>query len=261
MTYPSTRKMRLRGHTGIRVGIILGSVGLVLVIVGIVLLVTQGFGKISDFQRVSFAEGTGTIHFDSAGGYTAYYEAPEASSSVSYGSRIEVALRNSATGAPVAVSQYGANSNGTTSEFTYDYDGRHGVAFLQFHIDTPGTYQVAIRGENVDPNGDVAFGESVATGTVGGIAAIVIGALLLIAGVVLLIVGFASRHGHKKQLQRYGMPPPMYPPPGYAGQPGYPPAGYPGQPGYPGYPPPAGYPPPPQPAQQPPPAEPWPPKE
>lgn len=249
MTYPSPQKTRLRGHTGIRVGIILAAAGLIILIVGIVLLATQSLGKINGFQRVSFAEGTGELTFDSTGGYTAYYEAPTASLTTP---TVEVAMRDKATGALVALTQYGQNGDSTT-RLTYDYDGRHGVAVLQFHIDAAGTYQVAVRGSGIDPNADMAFGRSIGSGLVGGASAMVVGVLLLIAGVIVLVVGLVRRHGHKNQLRQYGMPPPGYPAPGYPA-PGYPPPGYP-PPGYPGAPP--GYPPP---AQQPP-AEPWPPKE
>ena len=221
---PPSGKVKLRGHTGIRVGAILSIVGLVLLIVGIVVIVTQSFSKVDGFQRISFREQTGTVNFSSAGGYIAYYEAPGVSSSITFVPGIQLAMRNKATGAAVDFVPYGNNADGKLDRLTYDYHDHHGVAYRQFHINTPGTYEVAIRGSSgVDPNGDVAFGKSIAKGTALGAGATAIGVLLLIAGLIVLLVGVLRRRGHKKQLAQYG---------GYPPQPGYPQQHYP-QPGYP----------------------------
>jgi uncharacterized membrane protein len=235
--------MRLRGHTGIRVGIVLAAVGLLITIVGIVLLVTQSFSKVDGFQRVSFAQSSGSVTFGKAGDYVAYYEAPGVTSDIGYVPGVAIELRSAATGADVELVRYGNNANGELDRLTYSYGGHHGVAYRQFHISAPGRYQVTVRpGTGADPSGDVAFGTSIARGTVLGAAATVVGVLLLIAGVIVLIVGVARRHGHKKQLQRYGYPPmyppSIHPPPGFAGRPGYPPPGYPPS----AYPPPPAYP-------------------
>lgn len=254
---PGGGKARLRGHTGIRVGAILSIVGVLVLIAGIVILATQSFSKVDSFQRISFRQQTGTVTFSSAGGYLAYYEAPSVTSSISFVPGIELAMRNKATGAAVDFVPYGNNANGKLDRLTYDYHGHHGVAYRQFHIPTPGAYEVAVRGSSgVDPNGDVAFGKSIATGTALGAGTTVIGVLLLIAGLIVLIVGLVRRSRHKKQLAQYGYPPaPNYPPPGY-GPPGYPPPGYP-PPGYPpqNYPPPGSPPP-----GSPPPGGTWPPE-
>ncbi len=270
---PPSGKVKLRGHTGIRVGAILSIVGLVLLIVGIVVIVTQSFSKVDGFQRISFRQQTGTVHFTSAGGYIAYYEAPGVTSNITFVPGIELAMRNKATGAPVAFVPYGNNADGKLDRLTYDYHDHHGVAYRQFHINTPGTYEVAIRGSSgVDQNGDVAFGTSIAKGTVVGAGATAIGVLLLIAGLIVLLVGLLRRRGHKKQLAHYGGYPPQsgypqqgYPAPGYPQQ-GYPQQGYPQQ-GYPqqGYPqqgyPQQGYPQQGYPQPQPPPGGQWPPPE
>lgn len=268
MTQPAPPSMRLRGHTGIRVGVVLAVVGLLITIVGIVLLVTQSFSKVDGFQRVSFAQSSGSIMFGKAGDYVAYYEAPGVTSNISYVPGVAIELRSAATGADVDLVRYGNNANGELDRLTYSYGGHHGVAYRQFHISAPGRYEVTVRpGTGADPNGDVAFGTSIARGVVLGAVGTVVGVLLLIAGVIVLIVGVARRHGHKKQLQRYGYPPtypPMYPPSMYPpGGPGYPPPGYPPPPS--AYPPP-GYSPPGStaPGSTPPgaaPPEPWPPKE
>ncbi len=255
---PPPGKVKLRGHTGIRVGAILSVVGLVLLIVGIVVIATQSFSKVDGFQRISFRQQTGTVHFDSAGGYIAYYEAPGVTDNISFVPAVAILMRNKATGAPVHFVPYGNNADGKLDRLTYSYHGHHGVAYRQFHINAPGTYEVAIQGSSgVDQNGDVAFGTSIAKGTVIGAGGLAIGALLLIAGLIVLLVGLLRRRGHKKQLAHHGSypPPPSYPQQGYPQQgfpaPGYPQQGYPPQ-NYPpqNYPPPQ---PPPQGGQWPPP--------
>jgi hypothetical protein len=302
MTAPAPKRPRLRGHTAIRVGAILAAAGLAVLIAGIIVIATQTLSKVDSFQRVSFRAGTGVVSFTRTGNYVAYYEAPSVTSSISEVPGIEVALRNQASGADVQLQRYGNNPNGKIDRLTYSYHGHHGVAVLQFHIDTPGKYDAAVRASSAaDPNGDIAFGPSIKTGTIVGGGLSALGALLLLAGVIVLIVGLVRRRNHKKELQTlYGAQPvPGYPPSGYPPQGGYPPqqGGYPPQQGgySPAYPPPApppgytppGYPPPSYPApsgppssgppssgppssgppssgsqpSEPPPSEPWPPKE
>jgi hypothetical protein len=242
------------------VGAILGIVGLVALVIGIVILATQSLSKVNGFQRVSFAQGRGSVTFDKTGDYVAYYEAPNVSSSISVVPAFRLALVNSTTGTPVNLIRYGNNANGKLDKLTYDYNGHKGVAVVEYHIGTAGRYDVALQaGSDVAPSADVAFGQSIEKGTIVGGLLAGVGFLILLAGIIVLIVGLVRRRGHKKQLaaasygyggyspQPYGQP--GYPPPGY-GQPG-PPPGY-GQPGPPpGYPP-AGYAPPgqPQPEQQ-----------
>ena len=298
MTAAKQPKQRLRGHTGIRVGSILAIVGVLALIAGIIVIATQSFSKVNGFQRVSFAQQTGTISFSKAGDYVAYYEAPGVNNDITRVPAILLEMRSHSTHQSVTLVPYGNNASGKLDKLTYNYNGHNGVAFRQFHIATAGAYDVAVRGgPGADQSGDIAFGPSIETGTLVGAGLAVVGVLLIIAGLIVLIVGLVRRSRHKKELAQYGYgypaPPgypqqgygqPGYPPPGqpqqgYGQQPGYPPRGYPqqgsgqqgyGQPGYgaPGYPPPGSQPPPPQsppssPPQAPPSgsSDPWPPKD
>ncbi|MGH8860898.1 MAG: hypothetical protein ACRDVG_06625 [Jatrophihabitantaceae bacterium] len=215
---PPGRQARLRGHTGMRVGIALTVPGLILLIVGIVVIATQSFTKVDGFQRVSFAQGTGTIDFSKSGDYVAYYEAPGVNSGISLVPAILLSLRDHGTDAPVTLTPYGNNADGRLDKLTYSYHGHHGVAFREFHIATPGAYGVILRGgPGVDPSGGVAFGESIATGTIVGALLVLVGIGLLVAGVVLIIVAAVRRRGHKKQLAAgyaagYGWPQNPWPP-------------------------------------------------
>jgi hypothetical protein len=102
-----------------------------------------------------------------------------------------------------------------------------------------------------------------------GIVCVIVGALLLAAGIISLLVGrkaapvTGTPTGYPPVQPGVQPPPPGYPqqqsPPGYPQQP--PPSGYPQQPppGYPSQPPPSGYQPPPPSGYQPPPPPPYPP--
>lgn len=239
-------KPRLRGHTGIRVGAILSLIGLGLLIAGIVVIAAGSLGKVNDFQRVRIADGTGSVHFSSSGGYVAYYEASDVTDSDNQRIPLVRVQLTSPSGTKMTLSTlYGGNTNGTIKKLTYSYNGHHGAALYQFHIDEAGTYQVQVAALNTPPDATIAFGTSIATGTFLGAALAGFGVLLLVAGLIVLIVGLVRRRNHKNQLLTatgYGaVPPPNYPPGGYPGPyagpyPGYPPQ----QPG----PPPSAYPPP-----------------
>jgi hypothetical protein len=278
MSYPPpppgapARPGRLRGHTGIRVGAILAIVGLVALIVGIVVLATQSLSKVNDFQRVSFAQGSGSITFNKTGDYVAYYEAPDVTSSIKVVPAFRLLLVNHATRAPVSLVPYGNNANGKIDKLTYNYNGHKGVAVVEYHIGSPGQYDVALQpSSDVAPSAKIAFGQSIEKGTIVGGLLAGVGFLVLLAGVIVLVIGLVRRRGHKKQLATasgYGAYPPPYGQQGYPQQ-GYPQQGYPqqgyqpqgyGQQGYPppGYGqqgPPTGYPLPGYGQQQPPPGE------
>jgi uncharacterized membrane protein YphA (DoxX/SURF4 family) len=215
----------LRGRRPLQVGIPLLAVGLVLLIAGIVVVVTNSLGKVDGFDRVPIASGTGTATFDNPGGYLAYYEAPGLD--VDKESPPEVAVRlTSPSGKSMILTTLYGGGRTTIKRLTYDYHGHNGAAFYQFHIDETGTYQVKIIAPPGLPSGaTMAFGKSIAAGTVAGGLLVLFGILLLVAGLVLLIVGLVKRSRHKRELrnppQFYAGPPPGYagPPPGYGGSP------------------------------------------
>jgi UPF0716 family protein affecting phage T7 exclusion len=272
-------KPRLRGRIPLRLAIIFLVLGVAAIVVGGVIGFKAGFNKVDKFQRVSVAQGSGTIHL-ATGSYLAYYEAPGFDTNSSRIPIVKVTMRNKSTGKAVTGSFYGHRSDGKITKLTYDWHGHHGAALYEFHISKSGAYLVQLQpvSSTVASNADVAFGTSIAKGlAVGGILAIV-GVLLLIAGIVLLIVGLVKRSHSKRELAnaqayggygqpQYGQPQygqPQYGQPQYGqpqyGQPQYgqPQYGQPQQPdgqqpqyGAPQEPPPSGYEPPPPPPQNP----------
>lgn len=167
------------------------------------------------------AVGTGTISFDNAGNYVAYYEAHDISSSTKIVPPVRVAIQSPTKTVRELTTPYGGRSDGKIKPLTYDYDGHHGVARFQFKITEKGTYQVEVQGgPGVATDADIAFGKSIAGGIAVGAVLVIPGVLLLIAAVVLFIVGLVKRSGHKKELAGgpYGggapFPPPGRQPPG-----------------------------------------------
>jgi len=210
--YSAQNPVRLRGHRAIQVGGILMVAGLVLVIVGAVLANTNAYGKVNDFQRVAVSDGTGTVTFNKAGGYVAYYESASVTNSTNQKvPEIPVTLTNQATGQELVLNTpYGNRSDGKIKFLHYDHNGHKGVAMWQFHIDQPGTYRVQL-GPNPAAASDatVAFGKSIAQDVVVAGTVVIIGVLLLVAGLITLIVGLVKRRRHKQELRTggYGQPP------------------------------------------------------
>jgi len=252
--------VRLRGRTPIIIGWVLLGVGIILVVVGAVVAGIKGLGKVNDFERVSIAQGGGTINLDS-GKYLAYYEASDVSDSIKSVPLPTVTLTSPSGRSITLNTLYGGNpkSEGTIShKLTYEYDGHNGVAVYEFNLSEGGTYQVEIQNTlGTAPDAKMAFGTSIAKGLVIGGVMVVIGIILGVIAVILLIVGYVKRSRHKGELRAgaywggaapaYGTPPGGYAAPqGYGAPQGYaPPGGY--QPPPPGYAPPGGYQPPEQP--------------
>jgi uncharacterized membrane protein len=274
MSGPPTQ-LRVRGRRPIQVGAILAILGVVVLVVGVVVLGTKSFSKVNGFQRVSVADGSGTITFHSTGGYVAYYEAPSVSQDAKTVPLIGIQLTNVATGTSMILhTPYGGSSTDKVKRLSYSYNGHHGLAMWQFHISQTGKYHVLIDPNSLAaPNSDVAFGRSIAAGTVIGAGLTLLGILLLIAGLIVLTVGLVKRRRSKREIAvlagggpypggppyaygqpQYGQPQygqygqygqpgqPQYGQPQY-GQPGQPQYGQPqyGQPGQPGQPPSGGY--------------------
>jgi hypothetical protein len=197
----------MRGQRAIQVGGILMVAGLVLVIVGAVLANTNAYGKVNDFQRVAVSDGSGTVTFNKAGGYVAYYESASVTNSTNQKvPEIRVQLTNQATGQRlVLTTPYGNRADGKIKFLHYDHDGHRGVAMWQFHIDQPGTYRVEL-GTNPAAASDatVAFGKSIAQDVVVAGTVVIIGVLLLVAGLITLIVGLVKRRRHKQEIRTGG---------------------------------------------------------
>ena len=258
-------KPRLRGRTPLRLAIIFFVVAVALFVVGGVVLAKGSLGKVDDFQRVSISSGSGTIKLDGTGKWIGYYEADNVDNDIDRIPDIQIAITDPA-GKAVNVESYGNRSDGKVKKLTYDTDGHHGAAALQFTASTKGTYRIMLRAQETLPSdAQIAFGRDIAKSTVVGALLIVGGVLILIAAVVLLIVGLVKRSRHKGELASpfgggYGGPPANYPSPGGYGQPpqgygqqgygppqagyGQPPQGYGQQAGQQGYGQPGGYPPP-----------------
>jgi len=229
------RKQKLRGAMPRKLGWIFGAVGVVALVVGIVVLAAKSLGAVNDFQRISVAQGHGTISVDRTGKWVGYYESDQVTSRISRLPDLQVAIAGP-DGQRIDFDSYGNPNGNSVRRLTYDFGGHSGVAAIQFDATVTGTYTVQIRAlEDLPEDSKLAFGKDIFGGTVAGGLLVVFGILLLVAAVVLLIVGYAKRSNHKKELayaQAYGAPP-GYPPAGqYPGY-GQPPAGYPPQPGYP----------------------------
>jgi hypothetical protein len=205
----------------------------------------QRIGVTADFPDPTTAP---TITFTHPGGYIAYYEGSDINDSHLLIQPVQVELLDPAGKVIDINTRYGQLTGNKVKVLTYDYNGHHGAALYQFHITTVGSYKVAAVSTQTPAGAKMAFGKSIATGTVVGGGLIVGGVLFLVAAIVLFIVGTVKRRRHKKQLAA-GVG--MYPPPGPPA--GYPPAGFPA-PGYQQPPPPPGYSMPPAPGYQPPPS-------
>lgn len=202
--YPPTLpegQPKLRGRTAVRVGATLTGLAVVLIIVGAVIVSTHSLSKVDNFQRIKVSDGSGTVQFGHPGGYVAYYESDTVTNSTRAVPLIPVRLTDPAGTSKNLTTKYGDRADGKIRLLHYDYHGHQGLAMWQFHIDTPGTYQVEL-GDNsrAAPDAVVAFGESIAAGVALAGGLIGLGVALLIAGVITLIVGLVRRSRHKSQL-------------------------------------------------------------
>lgn len=189
------------------------------------MLAKKSFGKVDDFARVPVAGG-GTVQLDRTGKYLAYYEADNVDSGISRVPVPAIRLTDPSGKQMVLSTLYGGKSvqsGQISTKLTYDYNSHRGVAIYQFTISTKGQYQVEVGpSSEAAPGSKIAFGESIAGGTVLGVLLVLPGVGLIIAAIVLLIVGLVKRGRHKKELAQYpyGGPPQNYPP-----QPGFGPPG------------------------------------
>jgi hypothetical protein len=204
---------RLRGRTPRRLGWIFLAAAVVVLIVGVVVVATKSLGKVDDFQRVRVADGAGTINLE-AGKYVAYYEADNVERDTKTLPMIGVQLTSPSGQVINVTTPYGNRSDNKIKHLTYDYDGHRGAAMYEFTTTEAGAYQVKLTGNVAQgPNATMAFGDSIATGTIVGGLLVVLGILLIVTAIVLLIVGYVKRSRHKRELAA-GAPP--WSPPPYA---------------------------------------------
>jgi hypothetical protein len=206
---PPEGQPKLRGRPAVRIGAILTGLAVVLIIVGAVVVSTHSLSKVDNFQRIKVSDGSGALHFDHPGGYVAYYESDTVTNSTREVPLIPVRLTDPSGTSKILTTKYGDRADGKIKLLHYAYHGHQGLAMWQFHIDSPGTYQVELGGNTrAAPDAVVAFGESIAAGVAVAGGLIGLGVILLIAGIITLIVGFVRRSRHKSQLATAAAYPP-----------------------------------------------------
>jgi hypothetical protein len=143
---------------------------------------TSVISQVNSFQRAPIPAG-GQVSLDHAGGYVVYYEGPGAQS----GRIPDVRVRVTPASSSAAVQSL-APYNGTQ---TYGIGSHQGIAVLTLQVTRPGRFTVATSGgADVPAGSDLAFGDSIAGGILG---PILIGVLLILAGLAALLVIFIVR--------------------------------------------------------------------
>jgi hypothetical protein len=180
----------------------------------------NAFDELGDFDSVP-VDGGGEITLD-AGDYTVYAEGPGVDSFTTFSSSDVEILDPS--GNPVDLSF-------TTSDTTYDINGREGVAVLTFDAPTDGAYQVNPQ-ESVTLSSnvtDIAIGPGFGDIFADQVGLVVIGSIVGVLGFIVGLIWtilLAVKRGKRKRERRLGAGGPhggFAPPPGPYGQPGYPP--------------------------------------
>jgi hypothetical protein len=165
---------------------------------------TSVFSEVNSFPRAPIPAG-GQVSLDHSGGYVVYYEGPGAQSGRIPAIRVRVTPA-SASAAVQSLAPY----NGTQ---TYGIGSHQGIAVLTLQVTRPSRFTVETPGATGVPAGsDLAFGDSIAGGI---LAPILIGGLLILAGLAGLLVIFIIRIV-KTNRARSPVPawsPPMPPPP------------------------------------------------
>jgi hypothetical protein len=208
------------------------SIGIALVVFGIgggVLGAVLGFQnlqhRVDALQRVPLTAG-GTLNLAQSGTYKVYVERPYSGSS----GTPNIAIRGP-EGDPIAL-QFDSVSE------TYDAGGRHGRKVGKFYASRTGRYELSVGDGGSNGPGQIAIGRRSPVGALavlgfailGGIAAVIVGIILIIVGAVRRsrsnrppTVGYPGAGG-------WGTPPPGAP--GAGGWAGPPPPGAPGAGGW-----------------------------
>jgi len=143
---------------------------------------TSVISEVNSFPRAPIPAG-GQISLDHSGGYVVYYEGPGAQS----GRIPAIRVRVTPASAPAAVQSL-VPYHGTQ---TYGIGSHQGIAVLTLQVTRPGRFTVQTPGAAGVPAGsDLAFGDSIAGGILG---PILIGVLLILAGLAALLVIFIVR--------------------------------------------------------------------
>jgi hypothetical protein len=169
---------------------------------------TSVVSEVNSFPRAPIPAG-GQVSLDHSGGYVIYYEGPGAQSGRIPAVRVRVTPA-SASAAVQSLTPY----NGTQ---TYGIGSHQGIAVLTLQVTRPGRFTVETPGATAVPAGsDLAFGDSIAGGILG---PILIGVLLILAGLAVLLVIFIVRivktNRARSPVPAWSppMPPPSMPPP------------------------------------------------
>jgi len=195
----------------IRPGRIWYLVGLLVFLVGVGWVyfgLTSVVSEVNSFPRAPIPAG-GQVSLDHSGGYVVYYEGPGAQSGQIPAFRVRVTPA-SASAAVQSLAPY----DGTQ---TYGIGSHQGSAVLTLQVTRPGRFTVETPGAAGVPAGsDLAFGDSIAGGILG---PILIGVLLILAGLAALLVIFIVRivktNRARSPVPAWSppMPPPAQPPP------------------------------------------------
>lgn len=169
---------------------------------------TSVISEVNSFPRAPIPAG-GQVSLDHSGGYVVYYEGPGAQSGRVPDVRVQVTPA-SASAAVKSLVPY----NGTQ---TYGIGSHQGIAVLTLQVTRPGRFTVKTSAAASVPAGsDLAFGDSIAGGI---LAPILIGVLLILAGLTALLVIFIVRivktNRARSPVPAWSppMPPPAQPPP------------------------------------------------
>ncbi|MGK8511368.1 hypothetical protein ACRS5S_26200 [Nocardia asiatica] len=169
---------------------VLGGALIALGIIGGVVLGAFGFlqtsGRIDDFQRVK-VPGSGVVNLTESGGYTVYFEYPEASSRGTSGT---VNLRVLDPGGKhVDLQKYDAS-------VTYSFGKHEGRAGFSFQAAEPGAYRVTTAGSS---EVTVAIGQGLGSSFVGTLlGALALGFGGVVLGVLVIVVVAVKRSASKR---------------------------------------------------------------
>lgn len=156
--------------------------GLVAAVALIASAVTGFVRQIDDFQRVAIGEeGRVTL---GTGGYTLYYEGPQADDTFYDVPDVDVEIAP-VDGRPLRLSDY-------DTEVTYSEDGREGRALYSFQVDEPGAY-VLRSTSGPDDDGELAVGRGLGRRLVGPIVGGVALGLWSLGGAIGIVLLTALR--------------------------------------------------------------------
>lgn len=165
--------------------------GLVTAVAWIASGVGAFFDQIDDFQRVSVGE-EAPVTFAGTGGYTVYYEGPQADDT-DYGVPVlDVEIAPVDGGRPLRLSEYDA-------DVTYAHHGHEGRALYGFEIDAPGPY--VVRSTARPEIGELAVGRGLGRRLVGPIVGgIVVGLWGVGGGIgIILLTALRRRDARRRQ--------------------------------------------------------------